>query len=81
MESKDLQKKMDCCFEYVFRKVLSLQFNLNACMKHELTKKEIITITEPKSTLSHKELKDKCYSLKESKRLLVQSVHSHYHQF
>lgn len=44
-------------------------------MSYELTEKETTT----KDTLSRKVLKDKCYSLEESKRLLLKKVHSHYH--
>ena len=48
-------------------------------MSYELTEKETATVTEPEKTLSQKELKEKCYSLEESKRLLLEKVHHHYH--
>jgi len=48
-------------------------------MSYELNEKETATITEPESTLSQKELRDDCYSLEESKRLLLKKVHQHYH--
>ena len=48
-------------------------------MSYELTEKETVTITESESTLSRKVLNDKCYSLDESKRLLLKKVHNHYH--
>ena len=48
-------------------------------MSYELTEKESATVTEPEKTLSQKELKEKCYSLEESKRLLLEKVHHHYH--
>lgn len=48
-------------------------------MSYELTEKEITTVTGLESTLTRKELNDKCYSLEESKRLLLKKVHHHYH--
>ena len=48
-------------------------------MSYELTEKEIVTVTEPEKTLSRKELREKCYSLEESKRLLLEKVHHQYH--
>lgn len=48
-------------------------------MSYELTENEAVTMTKPESTLSRKVLKDKCYSLEESKRLLLKKVQRHYH--
>ena len=48
-------------------------------MSYELTENEAVTITEPENALSRKVLEDKCYSLDESKRLLLEKVHRHYH--
>ena len=44
-------------------------------MSYELNEKETATITEPENTLSRKALRDGCYSLEESKRLLLNKVH------
>ena len=48
-------------------------------MSYELTEKETTTVKESDNTLSRKELDEKCYSLEESKRLLLKKVHHHYH--
>ena len=48
-------------------------------MSYELNEKETATVTETDNTLSRKELREKCYSLEESKRLLLKKVHRHYH--
>lgn len=48
-------------------------------MSYELTEKESTTVTEPGNTISRKVLKDKCYTLDESKRLLLKKVHQHFH--
>ena len=45
-------------------------------MSYELTEKETVTITESKNTLSRKVLKDKCYSLEESKSFLIKKIKS-----
>ena len=44
-------------------------------MNYELAEKEVVK----ESTLSRKELDEKCYSLEESKRLLLKKVHHHFH--
>lgn len=44
-------------------------------MNYELAEKEVAT----ENTLSRKELDEKCYSLEESKRLLLKKVHHHFH--
>ncbi len=45
-------------------------------MSYELTEKETVTMTEPENTLSGNVLKDKCYSLEESKSLLIKKIKS-----
>ena len=48
-------------------------------MSYELTEIETTTDKDIEKTLSRKELNEKCYSLEESKRLLLKKVHHHYH--
>ena len=48
-------------------------------MSYELTETKTATVTEAEKTLSREELREKCYSLDESKRLLLEKVHHHYH--
>ena len=48
-------------------------------MSYELTETETTTVKKTENTLSRKELDEKCYSLEESKRLLLKKVHHHYH--
>jgi hypothetical protein len=44
-------------------------------MNYELAEKEVVK----ENILSRKELDEKCYSLEESKRLLLKKVHHHFH--
>ena len=48
-------------------------------MNYELTEIENTTDKRIEKPLSRKELDEKCYSLEESKRLLLKKVHRHYH--
>lgn len=48
-------------------------------MSYELTEKETTTVSEPIIALSRKDLENECYSSEESKRLLLEKVHHHYH--
>ncbi len=69
---------MVCCFSaFLGKKVLCLQHDLNI-MSYNLSEKEAIKFVDTENTLSQKELEDRCYSLEESKRLLVKKIHFHY---
>ena len=70
---------MDYYFEYIFRKSVIFAKLFEYTMNYELSEIEITTVNAPQTTLSRKELKEKCYSLEESKRLLLRKVHHHYH--
>lgn len=48
-------------------------------MSYELTEKATTTVYEPINALSRKDLENECYSLEESKALLLKKVHHHYH--
>ena len=48
-------------------------------MSYELTEKDTVMVADAEKPLSRKELEIKCYSLEESKRLLLKKVHHHYH--
>ena len=48
-------------------------------MNYESTGKGTATIIGAENTVSERELEEKCYSLEESKRLLLKKVHHHYH--
>ena len=54
-----------------------MQHDLNI-MSYNLSEKETIQFTYTENTLSQKELEDKCYSLEESKRLLLKKIRFHY---
>jgi len=47
-------------------------------MSYNLSEKEAIKFVDTENTLSQKELEDKCYSLEESKRLLLKKIRFHY---
>lgn len=79
MECKGLQKKTDCCFEYIFKKSIIFAKSFERIMSYELAEIETTTTKGINKTLSRKELNEKCYSLEESKRLLLKKVHHHYH--
>ena len=69
---------MVCCFSaFLVKKVLCLQHDLNI-MSYNLSEKGTTKFVDTEITLSQKELEDRCYSLEESKRLLVKKIHFHY---
>ena len=48
-------------------------------MSYEIIEKEDIMAKELDNRMSRMELEDNCYTLEESKRMLLKKVHSHYH--
>ena len=48
-------------------------------MSYELNEKEASMVKEQENSMSRKELREECYSLEESKTLLLQKVQRHYH--
>jgi len=63
----------------IFKKSVIFAKSFEHIMNYELTEIENTTDKRIEKPLSRKELDEKCYSLEESKRLLLKKVHRHYH--
>ena len=71
-------KKTDCCFDD-FKKSIIFAQQIERIMSYELNEKEASMVKEQENSISRKELMEECYSLEESKTLLLQKVQRHYH--
>ena len=76
------------CLKYCIHqnKLVSLQSNLQSKMEYDQNDNEVTKASEPAVAYSVKlsrvdavEIERECLSLEESKRLLLEKVHQHYH--
>lgn len=75
----DQRKKMDCCFSAYTENIIIFASKSECVMSYELIDKETITATKSEGVVSQIELEKDCYTLEESKKLLLAKVHNHFH--